>query len=129
MFKEVIKIKEVLSANKAANVKIPELLDYVTLQTDLKREEVEAAAEELFKRAPIPAEEALKNAGLTIEDIDEIEIIGGGVRTPKIQELLKESLGKDLSVHLNGDESMCFGGAFIASNSSSNFKVKQILLT
>jgi hypothetical protein len=37
--------------------------------------------------------------------------------------------GKNMSVHLNGDEAMCFGSAFIASNSSSNFKVSQILMT
>lgn len=36
---------------------------------------------------------------------------------------------KDLGVHLNGDEAMCFGSAFIASNSSSSFKVKQVFLT
>lgn len=36
---------------------------------------------------------------------------------------------KDLGVHLNGDEAMCFGSAFIASNSSTNFKVKQVFLT
>jgi len=36
---------------------------------------------------------------------------------------------KDLSVHLNGDEAMCFGSAFIASNSSSSFKVKSVLVT
>lgn len=36
---------------------------------------------------------------------------------------------KDLGVHLNGDEAMCFGSAFIASNSSSSFKVKSVLLT
>lgn len=37
--------------------------------------------------------------------------------------------GKDLSVHLNGDEAMCFGSAFIAANSSSSMKVKQVFLT
>jgi hypoxia up-regulated 1 len=42
VFKEALKIKEILSANKAASVKIPELLDYVTLKFDLTREEVEA---------------------------------------------------------------------------------------
>ena len=36
---------------------------------------------------------------------------------------------KDLGVHLNGDEAMCFGSAFIASNSSTSFKVKSVLLT
>jgi hypothetical protein len=37
--------------------------------------------------------------------------------------------GKDLHVHLNGDEAMCFGSAFIAANSSSSMKVKQVFLT
>ena len=36
---------------------------------------------------------------------------------------------KDLSTHLNGDEAMCFGSAFIASNSSSAYKVKHVFLT
>lgn len=45
-------------------------------------------------------------------------------------EMLEAALErKDLSVHLNGDEAMCFGSAFIASNSSSSFKVKSVLLT
>lgn len=49
---------------------------------------------------------------------------------PKITEILETSLNrKDLSVHLNGDEAMCFGSAFIASNSSSTFKVKHVFLT
>jgi molecular chaperone DnaK (HSP70) len=38
-------------------------------------------------------------------------------------------VGKDLGAHLNGDEAMCFGSAFIASNSSESFKVKKIFLT
>lgn len=71
-----------------------------------------------------PVHSALKKAGLTLEDIDQVEILGGGVRTPKVTEILQASLGKELSVHLNGDEAMCFGSAFIASNSSTNFKVK-----
>ena len=44
--------------------------------------------------------------------------------------MLKETLKKDdLGVHLNGDEAMCFGAAFIASNSSASFKVRKIFLT
>lgn len=129
MFKEAIKIKEILSANKFASVKIPELLDYVTLQTDLQREEVETAAAGLFERVSIPAKEALAKAGLSLDQLDAIELLGGGVRVPKVADTLKSEMGKELSVHLNGDEAMCFGSAFIASNSSSTYKVKSILLT
>ena len=68
--KEVVKIKEILSANKQASVKIPELLDYVTLQLILEREEVEAKTEHIYKRVMDPVNEALEKAGLTIDQID-----------------------------------------------------------
>jgi hypoxia up-regulated 1 len=59
-----------------------------------------------------------------------VELIGGGIRVPRIQEILQEKLGgKELGVHLNGDEAMCFGSAFIASNSSASFKVRKVYLT
>lgn len=57
-------------------------------------------------------------------------MLGGGIRTPKVTEILKSHLnGKELNVHLNGDEAMCFGSAFMAANSSSSMKVKQVFLT
>jgi len=127
--KDSVKILEILSANKFANVKIPELLDYVTLQFNLERETFEKANEEFFSRVMKPINEALEKAGMTAEDIDQIELLGGGVRIPKVTEILTAALKKELSVHLNGDEAMCFGSAFIASNSSSSFKVKQVFLT
>ncbi len=50
---------------------------------------------------------------------------------PKVTQILEDtfSMKGDLGVHLNGDEAMCFGSAFVATNSSSNFKVKKIYLT
>ena len=127
--KEAVKIMEILSANKFANIKVPELLDYVTLQFNLEREEFEQANKAFFARVVVPANKALEKAGLTMDDIDELELLGGGVRVPMVTETLQAALGKEASVHLNGDEAMCFGAAFIASNSSADFKVKQIFLT
>lgn len=77
-----------------------------------------------------PVEDVLAKAGVSIEEVDMVELLGGGIRVPKIQELLQEKLQKkDLGVHLNGDEAMCFGSAFIASNSSASFKVRKVYLT
>lgn len=130
MVKEVSKLKDILSANKQVVVKLGELADYVSLHTTIERKEFEDAAADFFSRVALPIEEALKKAGLTLDDIDQVEILGGGIRVPKIQEILHEKLGgKTLSVHLNGDEAMCFGSAFIASNSSASFKVRKVLLT
>ena len=59
-----------------------------------------------------------------------VELLGGGIRVPRIQELLQEKLEKkELGVHLNGDEAMCFGSALIATNSSASFKVRTVYLT
>ena len=56
--------------------------------------------------------------------------MGGGIRVPRVQAILKEAMNeKELNVHLNGDEAMSFGSAFIASNSSSSFKVRKVYLT
>ena len=65
--KEVIKIKEVLSANKQASVKVPELMDYDTLQIILERSELEEKAQSLFDRVTKPIEKALEQAGLTMD--------------------------------------------------------------
>jgi molecular chaperone DnaK (HSP70) len=72
----------------------------------------------------------LTKAGLTIDQIDQVEIIGGGLRIPRVHELIKEHTKKnELMVHLNGDEAMCFGAALIAANSSNSFKVRKVFLT
>ena len=71
-----------------------------------------------------------KEAGLTVDDIDQVEILGGGLRVPKVQEIIKETMKtEELHVHLNGDEAMCFGASFMASNSSSSYKVRKVYLT
>lgn len=130
MKKESIKAKEVLSANKETFIKVSELVDYDTLSTKMDRTQLEALLDEDFKKVSEPALKALELAGLAVEDLDTIELIGGGVRVPKVQDILKEVFpGKELGAHLNGDEAMCFGSAFIASNSSTSFKVKKIFLT
>ena len=130
LYKEAIGIKDVLSANRMVNVKIPELLDYVTLSFELTREDFEHACEHLFERVGTPINQALEQAQLTSDDIEQVEILGGGLRVPKVQTILKEVMGdKELNMHLNGDEAMSFGAAFIASNSSQSFKVRKVYLT
>ena len=84
----------------------------------------------MFKRVGDPISQALKQAGISVDDLTGVEILGGGVRVPKVHDILKEVTGKEeLSVHLNGDEAMCFGSAFIVSNFTSSFKVRHFYLT
>lgn len=130
LMKDSVKAKEVLSANKEAHIKVPELLDYVTLSTKLERFELESKLASDFEKVVRPIETVLKQAGLTENEIDQVELLGGGIRVPKVHEVIQTYFsGKELGTHLNGDEAMCFGAAYIASNSSESFKVKKIFLT
>jgi hypoxia up-regulated 1 len=128
--KESVKVKDVLSANRAAEVKISELLDGVTLKMTLPRTTFEEKSEHLLSRVEKPVLDALKQADMTMDDIDQVELVGGGLRIPKVHDLIKEAVNKpELQVHLNGDEAMSFGSSYIASNSSSSFKVRKVFLT
>jgi len=70
LYKEASKVKDTLSANKNMIIKVPELLDYVTLKFTLERTFFEDKCESLFNRVAAPAQEALKKAGLKSSDID-----------------------------------------------------------
>lgn len=84
----------------------------------------------MFERVSGPVEQAIRKAKINPEDIGQVEILGGGIRVPKTQDILKQVAKVDmLNVHLNGDESMAFGAAFIAANSSSSYKVRKVFLT
>jgi len=70
ILKEAVKIKEVLSANKQSTIKIPELLDDVTLKVVIERTELDEAAKHVYERVAEPALEALAKAGITSSEID-----------------------------------------------------------
>ena len=71
----------------------------------------------------------LSKAKKTNEEIDSIEIIGGGVRIPMVQNKLAEFFnGKEIGAHLNGDESMALGAVFQAANYSGIYRVRKIWL-
>ena len=84
LMKDVVKIKDVLSANKQFHVKIGELADYTSLITTIDRKDFEEHSAAFYARITKPVEEVLAKAALTIEEIDQIELIGGGIRVPKI---------------------------------------------
>lgn len=67
LFKESIKVKDILSANKVADVKVPELLDYVTLRTVLQRTDFDLKSQHLHSKVGAPVKEALAKADLTLD--------------------------------------------------------------
>lgn len=123
------KVKEILSANMEFPVKAEQLHADVDLNTKVTRAEFEAACEDLFARITVPIDEALSRASLTLQDIHSVELLGGGVRMPRVKKILDSYFANskvDVGQHLNGDEAMAMGAAFRAANLSTSFKVRKV---
>lgn len=81
------------------------------LNLTLTRAKFEQICDDLFQRTLEPCKMALKDAGLSASDIDEIVLVGGSTRMPKVQELVKEFFGKEPHKGVNPDEVVAIGAA------------------
>lgn len=96
------------------------------LMMKLTRAKLEAIVEELIVKTIKPVEDALKDAGLKASDIDEIVMVGGMTRMPKVQEEVKKFFGKEPNKSVNPDEVVAVGAAIQAGVLAGD--VKDILL-
>jgi heat shock protein 4 len=96
----------------------------IDVRAMITRQEFEAMMEPLLGRVHIPLEQALADAKLTKDDIDVIEVVGGGSRVPAIKERIQAFFGKPLSFTLNQDEAIARGCAFSCAILSPVFKVR-----
>jgi len=136
--KEAMGCKHVLSANKESQFRVESLFEDTDFTQQVTREDLEEWCSDIFNEFHLPVVDALATANLTGADLDEVEMIGGGWRIPKVQTLLGDYLqtlrpegqpALKLSQHVNGDEAMATGAAFFGANSTASFKVKRIYLT
>jgi molecular chaperone DnaK len=81
------------------------------LNVNVTRATFESLCGDLFERTLGPVEQAIKDAKLTPQDIDEVILVGGSTRIPKIQELVKSFFGKEPSKGVNPDEVVAIGAA------------------
>jgi molecular chaperone DnaK len=96
------------------------------LQLKLTRAKFESLVEDLIKRTVEPCKAALKDAGLKAGEIDEVVLVGGMTRMPKVQEVVKEFFGKDPHKGVNPDEVVALGAAIQAGVLQGD--VKDVLL-
>jgi len=109
------KAKIELSSSQQTDINLP----YVTadasgpkhLNLRLTRAKLEALVGELILNTKIPCETALKDAELKPSEIDEIILVGGQTRMPKVQEFVREVFGKDPRKDVNPDEAVALGAA------------------
>ncbi|KAM0438855.1 hypothetical protein ACHAPT_001616 [Fusarium lateritium] len=118
------KTKKILSANQQAPVNIESLMNDIDASTMITRQEFEAMIEPLLNRTQQPLEQALAQAKLTKEDIDIIEVVGGGSRVPALKDRIQAFFGKPLSFTLNADEALARGSAFSCAILSPVFRVR-----
>ncbi len=96
------------------------------LTITLTRAKLEALVDDLIEKTKQPCINALKDAGLSASDIDEVVLVGGQIRMPKVQELVKELFGKEPHKGVNPDEVVAIGAAIQAGVLKG--EVKDVLL-
>ncbi|MBN1763847.1 MAG: molecular chaperone DnaK [Sedimentisphaerales bacterium] len=96
------------------------------LQLTINRSTFERLIEDVIRRLRVPSEKALQDAKLTAGDIAEVVLVGGSIRIPKVQELVKELFGKDPNKSINPDEVVALGAAIQGGVLAGD--VKDILL-
>ncbi|MBL50785.1 MAG: molecular chaperone DnaK [Candidatus Marinimicrobia bacterium] len=107
--------KKELSSSKQTDINLP----FVTadasgpkhLNLNLTQAKFEELVNDLVERTIAPCKQAIKDAGLSTSEIDEIILVGGSTRIPKIQEKVKEIFGKDPNKSVNPDEVVALGAA------------------
>jgi len=108
--------KRTLSASAQANIEIDSLFDGIDFYTSITRARFEELCSDLFKGTLEPVEKALRDAKLDKASIDEIVLVGGSTRIPKIQKLLQDFFnGKELNKSINPDEAVAYGAAVQAA--------------
>ncbi len=124
------KAKVELSSSSETEINLP----YVTavdgvpkhLVIKLTRAKFEALADKLFERCLKPCELALKDAGLSTSEIDEVILVGGSSRIPKVQEIVEKFFGKKPNRSVNPDEVVAVGAAIQGAVLTG--EVKDVLL-
>lgn len=109
------KAKKELSSSQTTDINLPFItqVDGVAkhLQMNISRSDFERLIDPLIERCRGPVQNALKDAGLTGKDIDEVVLVGGSTRVPKVQEFVKSMFGKDPHRGVNPDEVVSIGAA------------------
>ncbi|TNK82500.1 molecular chaperone DnaK [Mycoplasmopsis pullorum] len=109
------KAKIDLSSQSVANINLPFLAvtesGPVNVELELKRSEFDAMTAYLVDKTRKPIEDALKEAGITANDLHEVLLVGGSTRIPAVQEMVKRTLGKEPNRSINPDEVVAIGAA------------------
>ncbi|MED6170419.1 Luminal-binding protein 5 [Stylosanthes scabra] len=129
--REAERAKRALSSQHQVRVEIESLFDGVDFSEPLTRARFEELNNDLFRKTMGPVKKAMEDAGLQKSQIDEIVLVGGSTRIPKVQQLLKDYFdGKEPNKGVNPDEAVAYGAAVQGSilSGEGGDETKDILL-
>lgn len=120
------KLKKVLSANNEAPLNVESLMNDIDASSKLNRETYEELISGVLDRIAAPLQQALAESGVSIDNIDTVELVGGTTRIPAVRARIQAALGgKFLSTTLNQDEAIARGATFAAAFQSPTFRVRE----
>ena len=109
---EVEKAKRDLSTVQQVKIFIEGLIDGIDFEETLTRAKFEELCNDLFKNTLKPVETVMEDSGLKRSEVDEIVLVGGSTRIPKVQQLIKDFFnGKEPNRGINPDEAVAYGAA------------------
>ena len=126
---EVERAKRQLSTQVQVKIEIESLYDGIDFSEMLTRAKFEELNIDLFQKTLDPVRNVLRDAKMSKSDIDEIVLVGGSTRIPKVQQLLSDFFdGRELHKSINPDEAVAYGAAVQGSALSGNDDAHDILL-
>ena len=126
------KAKRTLSSSATANLEIDSLFEGVDFFTSITRAKFESLCMPLFQKCMLPVTKVLQDASCSKSEVDEIVLVGGSTRIPKVQQLISDFFGgKELNKRVNPDEAVAYGAAVqanILSGGGKDDKTSDLLL-
>ena len=115
------KAKRSLSTSTVANMELDSLHEGIDFSTSITRAKFENLCNDLFRKTMVPVEQVLRDSKFSKSQIDDIVLVGGSTRIPKIQSMLSEFFnGKELKKSINPDECVAYGAAIQGAVLSGN---------
>ncbi|KAI8915320.1 heat shock protein 70 family [Powellomyces hirtus] len=119
------KVKKILSANAVTVLNVECIMDDKDVSAQVSRDDYEEWAAPLIARLAVPLKEALEVAGVTADEVDFVELVGGSTRIPAVKKTLSDMFTPEkLSTTLNQDEAVARGCALQCAMISPVFKVR-----
>ena len=124
------KAKIVLSSCNEVSIDIESLANGHDFHLIITRNKFEDLCSELFKKCLLPLENVIKDSKISRYDINEVILVGGSSRIPKIQQMLKDFFGKEMNNSINKDEAIAYGAAIFGAfmTKYENKKLKNMCL-